>query len=62
MTASKARIRELEGELIKRDNTILMQQKLITGLQHQVENLTEVVLKMRRDKFGPSSEKTVRNR
>lgn len=60
MTASKARIRELEGELIKRDNTILMQQKLITGLQHQVENLTEVVLKMRRDKFGPSSEKTVR--
>lgn len=58
MTTEKARIRELENEIVKRDNTILMQQNLINDLKRQIENLTELILQMRHDKFGPSSEKT----
>lgn len=60
MTAENTRIRELESEITKRDNTILMQQNSINDLKRQVENLTEIVLQMRHDKFGPSSEKTVK--
>ena len=60
MTAENTRIRELESEITKRDNTILMQQNSINNLKRQVENLTEIVLQMRHDKFGPSSEKTVK--
>lgn len=32
----------------------------IKDLQNQVSNLTEMVLLLRREKFGPSSEKTTR--
>ena len=60
MTAEQARIRQLEDEITKRDNTILLQQNSIKDLQRQVDNLTEIILQMRHDKFGPSSEKTVR--
>ena len=60
MTAENTRIRELESEITKRDNTNLMQQNSINNLKRQVENLTEIVLQMRHDKFGPSSEKTVK--
>ena len=60
MTANEARIRELESEITKRDNTILMQQNSINDLKRQVDNLTEILIQMRHDKFGPSSEKTVK--
>ena len=30
----------------------------IKDLQNQVNNLTEIILLLRKDKFGPSSEKT----
>lgn len=61
MTANEARIRELESEITKRDNTILMQQNSINDLKRQVDNLTEILIQMRHDKFGPSSEKTVKS-
>ena len=57
MTSDKSRIRELENELAKRDNTILMLQNSINNLTRQIENLTEVIVQMRHDKFGSSSEK-----
>ena len=60
MTANEARIRELESEITKRDNTILMQQNSINDLKRQVDNLTEILIQMRHDKFGPSSEQTVK--
>lgn len=60
MTDTATRIRELEDEIIKRDNTILMQQNSINELKRQLDNLTELIVKMRHDKFGPSSEKTVK--
>lgn len=44
MTAENARIRELENEVIKRDNTILMQQNSIDELKRQVDNLTEIII------------------
>ena len=40
MTAEQARIRQLEDEITKRDNTILLQQNSIKDLQRQVDNLT----------------------
>lgn len=58
MTSEKGRIRELERELAQRDHTILKLQNSINDLTRQIENLTEIILQMRRDKFGPSSEKT----
>ena len=58
MTSEKGRIRELERELAQRDRTILKLQNSINDLTRQIENLTEIILQMRRDKFGPSSEKT----
>lgn len=51
MTANEARIRELESEITKRDNTILMQQNSINDLKRQVDNLTEILIQMRHDKF-----------
>lgn len=61
MSDPTARIRELEDEIARRDNTILMQQNSIDELKRQVDNLTELILKMRHDKFGSSSEKTVKS-
>ena len=58
MTDQEARIEELEFEIQKRDNTILLQQNKIDELTRKVENLTEMILQMRHDKFGPSSERT----
>ncbi len=58
MTDQEARIEELETEIQKRDNTILLQQNSINELKRQVENLTEMLLQMRQDKFGSSSERT----
>lgn len=51
MTNKDAYIRQLE-------NMVKSQEILIKQLQAQIENLTEAVLAMRHDKFGPSSEKT----
>ena len=51
MTDKDAYIRQLE-------NMVKSQEILIKQLQAQIENLTEAVLAMRHDKFGPSSEKT----
>ena len=48
MTANEARIRELESEITKRDNTILMQQNSINDLKRQVDNLTEILIKKNR--------------
>jgi len=61
MTADQVRIRQLEDEIAKRDNTILLQQNSIKDLHRQVDNLTEITLQMRHDRFGPSGEKTVRD-
>ena len=61
MTVEQARIKQLEDELKARDNTILMLQNSIKDLQRQIENLTEIILQMRHDRFGPSSERTVRD-
>lgn len=41
---------------LEQQNKALLEQ--IASLSRQVENLTEMILKMRRDKFGASSEKT----
>ena len=60
MAAENARIRDLENEIVKRDNTILMQQNQVNDLKRQVENLTEMILQMRHDKYGLSSERTVK--
>lgn len=54
MTSEKGRIRELA----RRDHTLLKLQNSINDLTRQIENLTEIILQMRRDKFGPSSGKT----
>jgi len=45
-------------ELLKAQNQELLKQ--IESLTHQVENLTEMITLMRKDKFGSSSEKTPR--
>ena len=48
---SKEYIAQLEQQ-----NKALLEQ--VASLTRQVENLTEMILQMRRDKFGSSSEKT----
>ncbi len=58
MTAQEARIRELESQLAERDEMIGSLQNSIDELNRLVTNLTEIITQMRRDKFGPSSEKT----
>ena len=40
------------------ENTIVNLQNTINGLNNQVSNLTEMVMLLRKEKFGPSSEKT----
>lgn len=60
MTTDKERIKQLENELAMRDQTILTLQNSIDNLTRQVENLTEILVRMRHDKFGPSSEKTAK--
>ena len=60
MTTDKERIKQLENELAMRDQTIQTLQKSIDNLTRQVENLTEILIQMRHDKFGPSSEKTAK--
>ena len=59
MTAQEARIQELESQLANRDTTIRDLQNSIDELNHLVTNLTEIIQQMRKDKYGPSSEKTV---
>ena len=59
MTAQEARIRELESQLAERDEMISTLQNSINELNRLVTNLTEIIGQMRKDKFGPSSEKTV---
>ena len=60
MNTDKERIKQLENELAMRDQTILTLQNSINNLTRQVENLTEILIQMRHDKFGPSSEKTAK--
>lgn len=43
-----------------RDTYIEQLEKTIKNLQDQVSNLTEIVMLLRKEKFGPSSEKTVK--
>lgn len=45
-------------KLLEQQNKALLEQ--VASLTRQVENLTEMILQMRRDKFGSSSEKTPR--
>ena len=59
MTEQEARIRELESQLAERDEMISTLQNSINELNRLVTNLTEIITQMRKDKFGPSSEKTV---
>ena len=60
MTTDKERIKQLENELAMRDQTIQTLQKSIDNLTRQVANLTEILIQMCHDKFGPSSEKTAK--
>ena len=53
MNTDKERIKQLENELAMRDQTILTLQNSINNLTRQVENLTEILIQMRHDKFGP---------
>ena len=57
MNTEKLRIEQLEDELAARDHTILALQNSIEELTRQVTNLTEVIIQMRHDKYGSSSEK-----
>jgi len=52
-----ARLEQQNKELLKQVTTLSEQ---IVSLNRQIENLTEIILQMRRDKFGPSSEKTAK--
>ena len=40
------------------ENTIVNLNETINGLQNQISNLTEMIMLLRKEKFGPSSEKT----
>ena len=40
------------------ENTIVNLNETINGLQNQISNLTEMVMLLRKEKFGSSSEKT----
>ena len=58
MSAKDDRIKQLEYELIKRDATITMLQGSVDRLTQKIENLTEIIMLMRREKYAPSSEQT----
>lgn len=60
MSDDKARIKQLEKELAESRAANAELNNSIEKLNHQIENLTEIILQMRHDKFGPSSEKTVK--
>lgn len=40
------------------ENTIAGLKETISGLQNQISNLTEMIMLLRKEKFGSSSEKT----
>ena len=40
------------------ENTIVNLNETISGLQNQISNLTEMIMLLRKEKFGSSSEKT----
>lgn len=40
------------------ENTIVNLNETINGLQNQISNLTEMIMLLRKEKFGSSSEKT----
>ena len=40
------------------ENTIVNLNETINGLQNQISNLTEMILLLRKEKFGSSGEKT----
>lgn len=56
MSAKDDRIKQLENELVRRDATITMLQSSINSLNQKIENLTELLMLMRREKYAPSSE------
>ena len=58
MSAKDDRIKQLEYELVRRDATITMLQSSINSLNQKIENLTELLMLMRREKYAPSSEQT----
>lgn len=58
--ALKAYIERLESSEKQKDELILSLQNSITDLKHTIDNLTEIIRQMRKDKYGASSEKTVR--
>lgn len=58
MSAKDDRIKQLENELVRRDATITMLQSSINSLNQKIENLTELLMLMRREKYAPSSEQT----
>ena len=58
MSAKDDRIKQLEYEFVRRDATITMLQSSINSLNQKIENLTELLMLMRREKYAPSSEQT----
>ena len=56
MSAKDDRIKQLEYELARRDATIAMLKSSIDKLNQQIENLTEAIMLMRRERYAPSSE------
>ena len=45
----------------EKDSYIAQLENTIKDLQNQVNNLTEMIMLLRKEKFGPSSEKTPKN-
>lgn len=58
MSAKDDRIKQLEYELARSDATIVMLKSSINRLNQQIENLTEMIMLMRRERYAPSSEQT----
>ena len=57
MNSDKLRIKELQEQIAEKDRLILALQNSIDQLTEKVQLLTETILQMRHDKYGPSSEK-----
>ena len=62
MSAKDDRIKQLEYELARRDATIAMLKSSIDKLNQQIENLTEAIMLMRRERYAPSSEQTPKSK
>lgn len=60
LAALKAENERLRASDKQKDEFILTLQNLIAELKQNNENLTEIIYQMRKDKYGASSEKTVR--